>query len=201
MSLRCGAATRAACASIFFPATRTIPRATRSTGRPRAAGGGGASADGGGEDEFRFALSDDEFIDLFLEDLELPDLAKRQVMGEKKDHPRRAGFRSSGPPSMISVPRTMRNSLSRRIALKRPKPEEIAELEAQLKELEESGGGEDEILAIRTELARQAKRSRVDPVHRSRRCALPPLRDRSRSLSRRRSCSASWMCPAPWTST
>ena len=44
-------------------------------------GGGGASADGEGEDDFRFALSDEEFLDLFLEDLELPDLAKRQVMG------------------------------------------------------------------------------------------------------------------------
>ncbi|MFZ1106972.1 MAG: YeaH/YhbH family protein [Rhodomicrobium sp.] len=129
---------------------------------------GGASGDGGGEDEFRFALSDEEFIDLFLEDLELPDLAKRQVMGEKKDQPRRAGFRSSGPPSMISVPRTMRNSLSRRIALKRPKPEDIAELEARLKELEETGGDEDEIQAIKAELARQATRQRripfIDPV-------------------------------------
>jgi uncharacterized sporulation protein YeaH/YhbH (DUF444 family) len=137
--------------------------------RPPSGGGkGGASADGGGEDEFRFALSDEEFIDLFLEDLELPDLAKRQVMGEKKDHPRRAGYRSSGPPSMLSVPRTMRNSLSRRIALKRPKPDEIAELEAQLKVLEEANGDPDEIMKVKTELARQAKRSVsipfIDPV-------------------------------------
>ncbi len=52
--------------------------------RPPSGGGkGGASADGQGEDEFRFALSDDEFMDFFLEDLELPDLAKRQVMGEE----------------------------------------------------------------------------------------------------------------------
>jgi uncharacterized protein len=137
--------------------------------RPPSGGGrGGASADGGGEDEFRFALSDDEFIDLFLEDLELPDLAKRQVMGEEKSQPRRAGFRSSGPPAMISVPRTMRHSLSRRIALKRPKPEEIAELEKRLKELEETGGDVEEIEAIKAELARQATRRRripfIDPV-------------------------------------
>ena len=55
-------------------------------------GKGGASADGSGEDEFRFALSDEEFIDLFLEDLELPDLAKRQVMGEVLLSPGRAGY-------------------------------------------------------------------------------------------------------------
>ena len=139
--------------------------------RPPSGGGkGGASADGSGEDEFRFALSDEEFIDLFLEDLELPDLAKRQVMGEEKTQPRRAGYRSSGPPAMISVPRTMRNSLARRLALKRPKPQEIKDLEARLKELEERGDASDldEIQAIKAQIARHAKRSRdipfIDPV-------------------------------------
>ena len=139
--------------------------------RPPSGGGkGGASADGSGEDEFRFALSDDEFIDLFLEDLELPDLAKRQVMGEEKAQPRRAGYRSSGPPAMISVPRTMRNSLARRLALKRPKPQEIKDLEARLKELEERGDPADldEIQLIKAQLARHSKRSRdipfIDPV-------------------------------------
>lgn len=135
---------------------------------PRGGGPGGASGGGEGEDEFRFALSDEEFIDLFLEDLELPDLAKRQVMGEEKQQPRRAGFRSSGPPSTISIPRTMRNSLSRRIALRRPRPEEIAALEARLKELEETGVDQDAIVAVRAELERQARRSRnipfIDPI-------------------------------------
>jgi uncharacterized protein len=135
---------------------------------PQGGGAGGASADGSGEDEFRFALSDEEFIDLFLEDLELPDLAKRQVMGEQKDQPRRAGYRSSGPPSMLSVPRTMRNSLSRRIALRRPKPDQIAELKERLRKLEEDGADEDEILLVRKELERQGVRARaipfIDPV-------------------------------------
>ena len=34
---------------------------------------------GDGEDAFRFVLSRDEFVDLFLDDLELPDLAKRKL--------------------------------------------------------------------------------------------------------------------------
>jgi hypothetical protein len=102
-------------------------------------GGGGPSGDGEGEDEFRFALSDEEFLDLFLEDLELPDLAKRQVMGEEEEQPRRAGFKSSGPPAALSVARTMRNSLSRRMALKRPKPEEIAAIEARIASAEAAG--------------------------------------------------------------
>ena len=37
-----------------------------------------------GQDDFRFALSRDEFVDLFLEDLELPDLAKRRVVGHRE---------------------------------------------------------------------------------------------------------------------
>src|SRR5215469_3073332 len=47
--------------------------------------GGGAAGrptepgEGDSEDAFRFALSGDEFVDLFLDDLELPDLAKRKL--------------------------------------------------------------------------------------------------------------------------
>ena len=117
----CGAAARAASANTCCPATRSTSRATASRGPDDEGGGSGAAADGEGEDEFRFALSDEEFLDLFLEDLELPDLAKRQVLGVEETQPVRAGYRSSGPPSSLSVARTMRNSLSRRIALGRPK--------------------------------------------------------------------------------
>ena len=58
----------------------TIPRP------PGGAGGGGSegSPDGEGQDDFRFALSRDEFVDLFLEDLELPDLAKRRVVDSRE---------------------------------------------------------------------------------------------------------------------
>src|SRR5207253_1016291 len=56
----------------------------------------------------------------------------------------------------------------RRIALRRPKPAEIAALEDELKALEEAGGSEDEILSLRAELERQGLRARaipfIDPV-------------------------------------
>jgi uncharacterized sporulation protein YeaH/YhbH (DUF444 family) len=125
-------------------------------------GGGGPSADGEGEDDFRFALSDEEFLDLFLEDLELPDLAKRQVLGVDEMEPRRAGYKSSGPPAALSVQRTMRNSLSRRIALKRPKPEEVEAAEARIAELEERGDSA-ALLAAKTELERMNRRMRLVP--------------------------------------
>src|SRR5262245_39472903 len=115
--------------------------------RPEEQGGQGskASDSGEGEDEFRFALSDEEYLDLYLEDLELPDLAKRQVAGVESLQWRQAGFSTSGPPSRISVPRTLRHSMSRRIALKRPKADEIQALREQIEKLEREGGRWDEL--------------------------------------------------------
>lgn len=128
---------------------------------PRGGGAGSEGAeDGGGEDEFRFALSDDEFLDLFLEDLELPDLAKRQLKGEGIPQWRRAGYATSGSPANIALSRTMRNSLSRRIALRRPKPEEIAELEAEIAALEARG---EDAKDLKEKLARLNRRTKLIP--------------------------------------
>jgi uncharacterized protein len=88
--------------------------------------------DGDGEDAFRFVLSRDEFVDLFLDDLELPDLTKRKLANVESDSLRRAAFTTSGSPANISVSRTVSNALMRRVALRRPRPEAIAELEAEL---------------------------------------------------------------------
>ncbi|HYD87349.1 MAG TPA: YeaH/YhbH family protein [Vitreimonas sp.] len=138
--------------------------------RPEQGGGQGsqASDSGEGEDEFRFALSDEEYLDLYLEDLELPDLAKRQVAGAKAVLWRQAGYSVSGPPSRISVPRTLRHSMSRRIALKRPKADEINALRAEIEKLEREGGHFDELQTLRTQLEQYLARSKripyIDPV-------------------------------------
>ena len=132
--------------------------------RPEEEGGGsGAGEDGEGEDDYRFALSDEEFLDLFLEDLELPDLAKRQVLGVEETQPVRAGFRSSGPPATLSVVRTMRNSMLRRTALGRPRPEEIAALQAEIEKLDDAGGHHETVAALRDELERKQRRMRLVP--------------------------------------
>jgi uncharacterized sporulation protein YeaH/YhbH (DUF444 family) len=141
-------------------------------GIPRPDGGGGqgskASDSGEGDDEFRFALSDDEYLDLYLEDLELPDLAKRQVAGITSVQWRQAGYSSSGPPSRLSVPRTLRTSMSRRIALKRPKAAEIYTLREEIEKLEREGGKFGELTKLRADLELLIIRSRripyIDPV-------------------------------------
>ncbi len=137
--------------------------------RPEQGGGQSQASDSGeGEDEFRFALSDEEYLDLYLEDLELPDLAKRQVAGAVSVQWRQAGYSTAGPPSRISVPRTLRHSMSRRIALKRPKADEVNALRAEIEKLERAGGHFDELVKLRADLEHLLARSRripyIDPV-------------------------------------
>jgi uncharacterized sporulation protein YeaH/YhbH (DUF444 family) len=104
--------------------------------KPQGGGGGGrggkASADGSGEDDFVFTLTKDEFLDLFFEDLKLPNLVKNRLKDLKNPVPQRAGFTSDGPPAKLARIRTLRRSLARRIALKRPKTDDIRALEEEI---------------------------------------------------------------------
>ena len=124
---------------------------------------GSGAGEGDGEDAFRFVLSRDEFVDLFLDDLELPDLAKRKLAQAESEGLRRAGYTTSGSPANLSVSRTVRLALARRVALRRPRPETIAALEAEL------AGCDDErrrVLAAEIE-ALKAKLRRIpfiDPI-------------------------------------
>ena len=101
-------------------------------------GGAGSDAgEGDSTDAFRFILSKEEFENLFLEDLELPDLARRQIVEEGNDGFEHAGYTTAGSPANMALKRTMNESLKRRIALKRPKRSEIEELEAKIAECED----------------------------------------------------------------
>jgi uncharacterized sporulation protein YeaH/YhbH (DUF444 family) len=92
----------------------------RPQGGGRGAGGSGASDDSEGEDNFRFRLSRDEFLDFFFEDMALPDLVKTQLAAVPHHRRVRAGYRTDGTPSSLAVVRTMRESLARRIAFAGP---------------------------------------------------------------------------------
>src|SRR5919206_4096334 len=133
--------------------------------RPSGGGGGGSqgSPTGDGEDAFRFALSAQEYIDLFLEDLELPDLVKRRFKDNESWPCRRAGYSVSGSPANLALARTMRNSLSRRMALKRPKPQDVLRLRDAIAALEEEDGDGDRLAALRHELALTLRRSQIIP--------------------------------------
>jgi uncharacterized sporulation protein YeaH/YhbH (DUF444 family) len=104
-----------------------LPRSSDGgTGKPAEPG------EGDSEDAFRFELSRDEFVDLFLDDLELPDLAKRKLAEIETEGLRRAGYTNSGSPTNISIAKTMRLATARKVALGRPRSEKIHRVEAAL---------------------------------------------------------------------
>jgi len=134
---------------------------------PRPPGGGGAGGaegapDGEGEDDFRFALSRDEFVDLFLEDLELPDLAKRKVVDAEQLSWHRAGYSVSGSPTNLALNRTVRNSLSRRIA-RRPKAEEIQRLRDEIAALSADEDAAVQRMELEEQLRRALRRTSLIP--------------------------------------
>lgn len=79
--------------------------------------GGGKPGKGEGDDAFTFVLSREEFLNLYFDDLELPELLKREISSVKRMKSRNAGYSRSGAPTSLSVLRTMKASLMRRVAL------------------------------------------------------------------------------------
>jgi uncharacterized sporulation protein YeaH/YhbH (DUF444 family) len=104
--------------------------------RPRGGGGGSgpgnASNEGEGLDEFVFQINQQEFLDALFDDMELPNLTKRQLSGLKEFKRVKGGFASDGAPSNLSVVRSMRSATARRIALGAGKRTQLRELEKEL---------------------------------------------------------------------
>ena len=140
--------------------------------KPKQGGGGGsggpnASDSGEGEDAFQFTLSREEFLDLFFEDLELPDLVKTNLKEVVAFKPRRAGFTVSGTPTNINVRRTMRNSYGRRIALRRPSEREVEAVQREIDALEQvddpNAAARRQLAELRENLERMVRRRKIVP--------------------------------------
>jgi uncharacterized sporulation protein YeaH/YhbH (DUF444 family) len=145
-----------------------VPGDTIEKPKDGAGEGGKKASDGGeGEDDFVFALSRDEFLEIFFEDLELPDLIKTSLKETRAFKPRRAGFTSSGTTTNINVLRTMRNSIGRRRALRRPRSGQAESLREELAALEERDDLDvrerDRLARLRIELEELERRWRAIP--------------------------------------
>ena len=99
-------------------------------------GPGEASNEGIGEDEFGFALSNDEFVNILFEDLELPHMISKENKAVERFELTRSGYTNDGNPSQMNLEKSMVNSLGRKIALKSPKLKKIRELEEELANLD-----------------------------------------------------------------
>ncbi len=145
-----------------FPGNHGYQRGDRIR-KPKRGGGGSSkegSAEGDGEDEFVFTLTREEFLDLFFEDLELPNLAKRKLKTIAATAWTRAGYANDGSPNRLNKRETMRRSLARRIALRRPKAAELEDLEKQLEDAE-SAGDEEQVKRVSALLEVTRRRMRT----------------------------------------
>ncbi|MEY2842651.1 MAG: hypothetical protein RI920_688 [Pseudomonadota bacterium] len=101
-------------------------------GGGQGSGKGEASDSGEGEDDFVFSLSKEEFMQVFFEDLALPNMVKTALAEVPEWKSQRAGFSNDGTPNNLHVVRSMRGALGRRIALGASSRRDIKELEAEL---------------------------------------------------------------------
>ncbi|CAG1018510.1 hypothetical protein BURC_03295 [Burkholderiaceae bacterium] len=104
--------------------------------RPKGGAGGGggsqASDSGEGDDDFVFHLTKEEFMQVFFDDLALPNLARTTLAETPEFKTHRAGFSSDGTPNNLHVVRSMRGAIGRRIALGGDSRKDLRRLEEQL---------------------------------------------------------------------
>ena len=106
-----------------YPGNREFIKGDR-IARPDGGGGGGGgegeAGSGESSDEFRFTLSREEFMSIFFDDLELPNLLHNHLGAVEKSKPKCAGYVKEGAPCNMCVIRTLKTALGRRIALGAP---------------------------------------------------------------------------------
>ena len=142
--------------------------------RPKGGGGSGggqASDSGEGDDDFVFHLTREEFMQVFFDDLALPNLARTTWAETPEFKTHRAGYSSDGNPSNLHVVRSMRGAIGRRIAIGSESRRELQKLETQLDHLlshPEPNPHEAEIVPLRLEIeALRARLKRIpylDPI-------------------------------------
>ena len=124
------------------PGNRQFVRGDSFDRQQQGSGGTGsqASDSGEGEDDFVFTLSREDFLNFFFEDMALPDMAKRHLAKIAEVRKVRAGYSLDGTPSNLSILRTMRSSIGRRIALSSPYQRRLHELETEYNEVLQNDG-------------------------------------------------------------
>ncbi len=131
---------------------RTGDRIKRPEGGAGGGGGGEASNSGEGMDEFAFQLSRDEFLDFMFEDLELPNMVKKQLKNSESVKLVRGGFQRVGMPARLNVIRSLRTAQGRRIALTGKLHKQIRTAETELAELEaKQSSGDTNVVDLDTE--------------------------------------------------
>ncbi len=122
--------------------------------RPQGGQGECGSEPGEGEsvDQFTFSLSRAEFLNLFFEDLELPHLARNQLGEVSQKKWQRAGYTTTGSPSTLSISRTLKSSLARRVSLGVKARADLRDAEDALEEAKAAGVSQARIRELEQEV-------------------------------------------------
>jgi uncharacterized protein len=112
-------------------------------------GDGDEAGEGEGRDSFAFVLSREEFLALFFDDLELPNLERTRFGEVTMERVHRAGYSRQGLPLSLLPAMTMRMSIARRIALRGSIDDRVEDLER-----EREDAGADRRTEIDEEIAR-----------------------------------------------
>lgn|SRR3990167_4718191 len=86
--------------------------------KPSSQDGQGPGKSGDGEDDFTFTLTIDEFLDLFFDDMELPNYVKESMKASLKEKRRRAGYTKRSIPPRLNLKKTFEQALARKISMK-----------------------------------------------------------------------------------
>ena len=131
-------------------------------GGGQGSGSGEASDSGEGEDDFVFSLSKEEFMQVFFEDLALPNMVKTALAEIPEWKSQRAGYSSDGTASNLHVVRSMRGALGRRIALGAGLRRELKELEDKVAALRAEDEAGDDALVLEHAHEIEALEARID---------------------------------------
>lgn len=107
-----------------------------------AGGGKNGAGQGDGEDDFTINISKEEFLNVFFEDLELPNLEETDDDQMTEDSRENAGFTNSGPAARLSILQTKKKAKGRKLAIKSSLSKKHAKLEEELDILTKSLTGD-----------------------------------------------------------
>ena len=127
--------------------------------RPKGGSGGGgkgkASNQGEGMDEFVFELNQQEFLDFMFEDLELPNLVRKQLRDSDSYKLVKGGYQKEGIPARLNIVQSLRGAKARRIALGGAIRREIKALEEAIEEIKDESSEERRELTVKLDRAQR----------------------------------------------
>jgi uncharacterized sporulation protein YeaH/YhbH (DUF444 family) len=111
--------------NVEFKRGDRIPKPEKEDGSGRR----GSLTDDGSHDDFIVQISPEEFLNYFFNDLELPDLVKKELATVNEFLRVNAGYQIEGPPGRLSIVKSLKNAYLRRMAFVGPYKHQIHEEE------------------------------------------------------------------------